>query len=397
MKYDFETLVRRDHAGSEKWEDMYRKNPNVGADVVPFSVADMEFMNAPEIIEGLKDYLDTHIMGYTGATDAYYESIINWMTHRHGFTPEKEWIVETAGVVPALHQMVQAFTEPGDSVLIMTPVYFPFRMAVEQNRRVIVETTLVNTDGLYTIDFEDFEEKTSKDEVKLLILCSPHNPIGRVWTKEELVRIADICLKNHVFIISDEIHFDLILPGFEHVSMGTLGDNYLYNCAICTAPSKTFNLAGFQTSNIMIPNAAYRNKLTGARGYFSLNILGYQACELAYQYGEAWLEELLQVLEVNKRLVEKFFAQKFPQIIVSPLEGTYLVWLDFRALHMSPKELESFMQQKAEWFLDEGYIFGTGGAGFERLNIACPTKVLEGALNRLEKALKELENDEKSR
>lgn len=389
MKYDFETLVRRKEAGSHKWDMMYQKNPKTGEDIVPFSVADMEFKNAPEIIEGLKEYLDTHIMGYTGATDSYYESVIDWMKERHGFTPKKEWVIETAGVVPAIYQMVQAFTEPGDAVIIMTPVYYPFAEAVLRNGRRLVETELKNTDGYYEIDFRDLEEKAASEEVKLLILCSPHNPVGRVWTKDELNQIADICLKNHVFIISDEIHFDLILPGYQHVSMATLGDNYLNNCAICTAPSKTFNLAGFQTSNIMIPNGVYRNKMTKARGYFSLNILGYQACELAYRKASGWLDELLLVLEKNKKMVDTFFEEKFPMFRVSPLQGTYLIWIDFRAMRLKPRELEKFMQEKAQLYFDEGYLFGKAGEGFERMNIACPTVVLEDALKRLEKALKE--------
>lgn len=389
MKYDFETLVRRKETGSHKWDMMYQKNPETGEDIVPFSVADMEFKNAPEIIEGLKEYLDTHIMGYTGATDSYYESVIDWMKERHGFTPKKEWFIETAGVVPAIYQMVQAFTEPGDAVMIMTPVYYPFAEAVLRNGRRLVETELKNTDGYYEIDFRDFEEKAASEEVKLLILCSPHNPVGRVWTKDELNQIADICVKNHVFIISDEIHFDLILPGYQHVSMATLGDNYLNNCAICTAPSKTFNLAGFQTSNIMIPNGVYRNKMTKARGYFSLNILGYQACELAYRKAGSWLDELLLVLEKNKKMVDTFFEEKFPMFRVSPLQGTYLVWIDFRPMGLKPRGLEKFMQEKAQLYFDEGYIFGKAGEGFERMNIACPTMVLEDALKRLEKALKE--------
>ena len=389
MKYDFETLVRRKEAGSHKWDMMYQKNPETAEDIVPFSVADMEFKNAPEIIEGLKQYLDTHIMGYTGATDSYYESVIDWMKERHGFTPKKEWVIETAGVVPAIYQMVQAFTEPGDAVMIMTPVYYPFAEAVLRNGRRLVETELKNTDGYYEIDFRDFEEKAASEEVKLLILCSPHNPVGRVWTKDELNQIADICLKNHVFIISDEIHFDLILPGYQHVSMATLGDNYLNNCAICTAPSKTFNLAGFQTYNIMIPNGVYRNKMTRARGYFSLNVLGYQACELAYRKAGGWLDELLLVLEKNKKMVDTFFEEKFPMFRVSPLQGTYLIWIDFRAMGLKSRELEKFMQEKAQLYFDEGYIFGKAGEGFERMNIACPTVVLEDALKRLEKALKE--------
>lgn len=389
MKYDFETLVSRKEAGSHKWNAMYKNNPQLEDDIVPFSVADMEFKNAPEIIEGLKEYLDTHIMGYTGATESYYESVLDWMQLRHGFRPKKEWIVETAGVVPAIYQMVQSFTEPEDGVMIMTPVYYPFSEAVVRSGRRLVETELKNNSGYYEIDFMDFEGKASRDDVKMLILCSPHNPIGRIWTREELTRIAQICIRHHVFIISDEIHADLILPGYEHVSMGTLGDNYLDNCAICTAPSKTFNLAGFQTSNILIPNGVCRNKLTKARGYFSLNILGYQACELAYRRAGEWLEELLLVLDKNKKMVDNFFEEKFPMFPVSPLQGTYLIWIDFRAMGLKPKELEKFMQEKASLYFDEGYLFGKAGEGFERMNIACPTAVLEAALKRLEKALKE--------
>ncbi len=388
MKYDFETLICRKDTGSAKWEMMYQKNPYADGEIVPFSVADMEFKNAPEIIEGLKEYLDTHIMGYTGATDSYYESVITWMEEHHHFTPKREWFVETAGVVPAIHGMVRAFTEPGDGVIVMTPVYYPFFEAVVHNGRQLVETELKNTDGYYEIDFLDFEEKASREEVKLLILCSPHNPIGRVWTRGELERIAQICVRHHVFVISDEIHSDLILPGYTHTSYGELSDNYLYHCAICTAPSKTFNLAGFQTSNILIPNAVYRNKMTAARGYFSLNILGYQACELAYKRAGEWLKELLIVLEKNKKIVDTFFEEKFPMFRVSPLQGTYLMWIDFRPMGFAPKELERFMQQEAKLYLDEGYLFGRAGEGFERWNIACPTRVLEDALKRLEKALK---------
>ncbi len=213
MHYDFETLVRRDQAGSFKWNDMKIKNPDVKDNVVPLSVADMEWKNPPEIIEGLKAYLDKSILGYTGATDAYYDSVIGWMEKRHDFSPKREWIVETAGVVPGLGQMVAAFTRPEDAVLIMTPVYYPFRMSVENNKRTLVTTELINTGDSYEIDFADFEEKAAREDVTLLILCSPHNPIGRIWTEEELTKIADICLRNGVFIISDEIHFDLILPG----------------------------------------------------------------------------------------------------------------------------------------------------------------------------------------
>lgn len=383
MHYDFETLVRRENAGSFKWNDMKKKNPDIKESVVPLSVADMEWKNPPEIIEGLKAYLDQTTLGYTGATDAYYDSVIGWMEKRHGFTPRKEWIVETAGVVPGLGQMVAAFTEPEDSVLIMTPVYYPFRMSVENNKRKLVTTELINTGVSYEIDFEDFEEKAAQEDVTLLILCSPHNPVGRIWTRGELIRIADICLRNGVFIISDEIHFDLILPGYDHVSMGTLEEKYVNNCVICTAPSKTFNLAGFQTSNHFIADEAMREKITAARGYHSLNLMGYKACEIAYTQCEAWLDELLLHLDANKKYIEKFVAANLPEVKVYDLQGTYLQWLDFNGLGMDYMELEKFMQMEAQLFLDEGYIFGAGGKGFERINIACPLWVLEEAMERL--------------
>ncbi len=387
MKYDFETLVKRKGVGSGKWEGMYKANPEVGEDVVPFSVADMELKNAPEIIKGLKEYLDHCILGYTDPTDAYYEAAIGWMERRHGFRPEKEWFIETAGVVPAIRQMVGAFTKPEDAVLITPPVYYPFKMSVEQNKRKLVESELVIKDGHYELDFEDFEKKAAQPDVTLFILCSPHNPVGRIWTEEELLRICEICYRNHVFIISDEIHFDLIMPGYRHVSMGTFEQKYLDNCAICTAPSKTFNLAGMQTSNILVPNAEYRSKLEGARGYFSLTAMGYKACELAYNRGEEWLEALLVHLDGNRKLAEDFMKEHLPQIHVFPLEGTYLQWWDCRSLGLEEEELEHFMKQEAELFLDEGYMFGEAGSGFERINLACPRDVLEKALKRFLAAL----------
>ena len=390
MKYDFETLVNRKNTGSHKWEGMYSQIPEAGEEVVPLSVADMELKNPPAIIEGLKSYLDNIVLGYTGETENYYKSVISWMERRHGFSPKKEWFVMTAGVVPAIKEMVGAFTKDGDSVLMLTPVYYPFYSSVEANGRTVLGSELILNGTEYTIDFEDFAEKAARPETTLCILSSPHNPIGRIWTKEELLKLCEICLENNVFIISDEIHFDLIMPGYEHVSMGTFEEKYLNNCAICTAPSKTFNLAGLQTSNIFIPNEEYRNKMTAARGYFSLNIFGYKACELAYDKCEEWLEELLAFLDENRKLVEKFVAENMPEVKVHRLQGTYLMWLDFRAWGMNEKELEDFMIHKAQAIFDEGYVFGEGGNGFERINIACPKCVLEATLERIYKAKKEL-------
>ena len=390
MKYDFETLVNRRDTGSLKWGGMYEQIPEAGDNVVPLSVADMELKNPPAIIEGLKDYLDNIILGYTGETENYYKSVISWMERRHGFSPKKEWFVMTAGVVPAIKEMVGAFTKDGDSVLMLTPVYYPFYSSVEANGRTVLGSELILNGTEYKIDFDDFAEKAARPETTLCILSSPHNPIGRIWTKEELLKLCEICLENNVFIISDEIHFDLIMPGFEHVSMGTFEEKYLNNCAICTAPSKTFNLAGLQTSNIFIPNEEYRNKMTSARGYFSLNIFGYKACELAYDKCEEWLDELLLFLDGNRKFVEEFVAENMPEVKVHRLQGTYLMWLDFRAWGMSKEEQEDFMVHKAEAIFDEGYVFGEGGIGFERINIACPKFVLEQTLERIVKAKKEL-------
>ena len=390
MKYDFETLVNRKGTGSSKWGWMYEALPNAGEDVVPLSVADMELKNPPAIIEGLKKYLDNIILGYTGETEHYYESVISWMERRHGFSPKKEWFIMTAGVVPGIKEMVGAFTKPEDSVLMLTPVYYPFYMTVEEQGRKVLGSELILKDNEYSIDFDDFAAKAARPETTLFILCSPHNPIGRVWTKEELLKLAEICYENNVFIISDEIHFDLIMPGFEHVSMGTFEEKYLNNCAICTAPSKTFNLAGLQTSNIFIPNEEYRNKITSARGYFSLNIFGYKACELAYDECEEWLDELLLFLDENRKLVEEFCAKNMPEVKVHRLQGTYLMWLDFRAWGMTKEEQEDFMVHKAQAIFDEGYVFGEGGVGFERINIACPKRILEATLERIYKAKKEL-------
>jgi len=383
MKYDFETLIPRYGVGSGKWDGMREEIPNLPEDIVPLSVADMEFKNAPEIMEGLKEYLDNSILGYTHGTDAYYRAVTGWMERRHGFSPEKDWFVEYAGVVPALLHMVGVFTKPGDHVMIMTPVYHQFRGAIEFNRCHTVECELVNTDGRYTIDFADFEEKAKRDEVKLLILCSPHNPVGRVWTEEEIRRIAEICLANHVFILSDEIHFDLIMPGYRHFSMMNLEEKYRNNCVVCTSPGKTFNLAGMQASNIFVPDPDRREAIRRTRGYFSLNALSYQATELAYDRCEEWVTEMLGYVNANKTFVTAFLREHLPFIKATEMEGTYLLWLDFRVLGLDKDVLEERMRKGAYIFADEGYIFGRGGEGFERLNLACPRRVLAAAMERL--------------
>lgn len=388
MYYDFETLINRSELGSSKWLGMIQKKPNVSKEIVPFSVADMEFKNAPEIIEGLKEYLDETILGYTSPTENYLDSVVNFMNRHHNWEIDKSWIVTAPGVVPALAHVIRGFTNPGDGVIIMTPVYYPFFACVTMNNRVIVENPLVDNEGHYEINFEDLELKASNAKNKILLFCSPHNPIGRVWTKDELEKVAAICLKYDVLIISDEIHFDLIMPGYEHTVMATLSDEVADKCIVCTAPSKTFNLAGMQTSNLVIKNENLRERMKNAMlevAFLSCGTLGYKACELAYTRCDLWLEELIMKINENKNIVEEFCKEHIPEIKVYPLEGTYLQWLDLRAFGLNNEELEKAMIEDCELFFDEGYIFGEAGTGFERINIACPTDVLLEGLRRLAK------------
>lgn len=388
MYYDFETLVNRGELGSSKWLGMKDKKPDVSKSIVPFSVADMEFKNAPEIMEGLKNYLDETILGYTSPTEGYLDSVVNFMNRHHGWNIDKSWIVTAPGVVPALAHAVRGFTDPGDGVIIMTPVYYPFFACVTMNNRKIVENPLIDNEGHYEINFDDLEEKASDPKNRILLFCSPHNPIGRVWSKEELERVAAICLKHNVLIISDEIHFDLIMPGYRHTVMSTLSEEIADHCIVCTAPSKTFNLAGMQTSNLVIKNKLLRDQMKKSMlevAFLNCGTLGYKACEIAYNQCDEWLEQLISKVNENKNIVEEFCKREIPEIKVYPLEGTYLQWLDLRAFGLSKEQLEKEMIEECELFFDEGYIFGDAGVGFERINIACPTDVLLQGLNRLAK------------
>ncbi|MDD3361422.1 MAG: pyridoxal phosphate-dependent aminotransferase [Hespellia sp.] len=389
--YDFETLVDRHAMNSNKWANMYRVNPDVPKGIVPFSIADMEFKNAPEIMEGLREFLDTAILGYAAAGEDFLGAVCDWMQNRHDWHIEKEWIAVSIGVVPALSNIVAAFSEPGDGVLLMTPVYFPFSESIERNERKVVKSPLIIQDGKYVIDFDDFEAKAKDPKNKILLFCSPHNPVGRVWTKEELREVARICLENDVLIVSDEIHFDLIMPGYKHTVMATLSPKITDHCITCTSASKTFNLAGMQASSIIIPNEELRKKFVTQMeraGHFGLSILGYKSCQLAYTRGEPWLEELINILQDNATFVEEYMKKFIPEIKVFPLEGTYLQWWDCRELGFDYKELSHIMTHEAYIFMDEGFMFGEEGEGFERMDLACPQYVIADALDRLRCALK---------
>lgn len=391
MNYDFETVVRRYGTGSGKWDEMRSVKPEVKDDVIPFSVADMELKTPPEIVEGLKRFLDQSILGYAQPTDRFKEAVCGWMKQRHHWTIEKDWIVSTHGVVDAFFLAIKAFTKEKDGVMLMTPVYYPMNRGIEVNKRTLVETKLINTGTRYEIDFEDFERKASDPGTKMLILCSPHNPTGRVWTQEELKRIGNICIENHVLIVSDEIHFDLVMPGYHHTVFASLSQEFADNTITCTAPSKTFNLAGLQTSNIIISNPRLRERyleeIQTAAGSVRCNILGYEACRIAYEECEDWLEQVIALVDLNRQIVRDYLKEYLPCVKMMDMEGTYLAWIDFNPLGLSYQELERIMRQDAELFFDEGYIFGEAGKGFERWNLACPTDYVRAGLERMRKAL----------
>ncbi len=385
MKYDFTSIPDRRGYGSNKWEAM----PGASPEKVPLSVADMEFNTAPPIKEALKNLVDNAILGYTHPTDGYYEAVLGWMKRRHNFDVKKEWIIQTPGVVDALGLLIEVATKPCEGVIILTPVYYPFDMAVLAKDRKIVYSSLINNNGHYEIDYADLEEKAKDKNNTALLFCNPHNPVGRVWTKEELKRVVDICFDNGVYIIDDEIHNDLIMPGFEHTVMSTVSEKALNICAVCTAPSKTFNLAGVQCSNIIIPDEKMRLKASACallNMQMGLNIFAYTACTAAYNECEDWLEELITVIDGNAKYVEGFFKENFPEIKVIPLEGTYLQWWDLRETGLNHREQRQ-MLEKADLYLDNGELFGKAGRGFQRINLACCRETLERSMERFKNAL----------
>lgn len=395
MKYDFETVHKRFNMGSSKWNDLAKYGVKETEDIIPFSVADMEFVTAPEIVGAIKRELDTSIMGYANPTSEYFDTVCKWMKTRHNWDAKPEWIVNTHGIVDAFFEAVRAFTNEGDGVILMTPVYYPMYMAVNSLNRRLVENPLINKANKgkrYEIDFDDLEKKAADPDTKMLILCSPHNPVGRVWSRKTLEHISSICLKNNVLVVSDEIHFDLILPGHTHTVYASVSDEAANNCLVLTAPSKTFNIAGLQTSNIFIPNQELREKYLASLQTHSpnpkCNIMGYRASEAAYKHCSEWLNECLSVIDKNRKVITDFMSREFPNVNVYDLEGTYLLWLDFNSFGIDYKELERINREEARLFFDEGYIFGRQGEGYERWNIACPTRYVNEALERMKSVYK---------
>jgi len=389
LKYDFDKITERRDTDSIKYDFTKKRGKPEG--VIPLWVADMDFKTPPCVIDALIEKSRHGIFGYSETRQDYFEALRNWFSRQFGWNIQPEWLVKTPGVVFAICTAIRAFTGEGDAVLIQQPVYYPFSESVLANNRKLVVNQLAYSQGRYTIDFSDFEDKIIKNDVKLFILCSPHNPVGRVWTREELTILGELCLKHGVIVISDEIHADFTYPGHSHLVFSDIKPEFSDITITCTAPTKTFNLAGLHISNIFIPNREMRRKFRAELircGYSQSNIMGITACRAAYEGGSEWLTELKEYLSGNLDFVRSFLKQRLPQIRLVEPEGTYLVWLDFSALGLDDRELDDLIVNKAGLWLDAGTMFGAGGEGFQRINIACPRSVLEKAFNQLEQAIK---------
>jgi cystathionine beta-lyase len=403
MQYDFDEEVNRQDTNSVKWEFFQEGGNAIHLEhtqrffgenrVLPMWVADMDFLSPKPVVDALTARAQHGIYGYSAPTQAFYQSVVRWMRRRHNWEITPEWICVSPGVVPALNMLVQAFVPPGDKVLIQPPVYYPFYGAIENNQAVPALNPLVYEAGRYRMDLEDLEAKCRDPKVRMAILCSPHNPVGRVWTGEELLKFGEICLDHDVLVVSDEIHGDLIYKDYIFTPFAKVKETFIQNSVICTSPSKTFNLAGLQTSCIIIPNENLRSsfvKIIQRNGLFGISTFSVVAVQAAYEHGEEWLIQLLDYLEWNLIYLENYIAKQIPQITVIPPEGTFLVWLDCRRLQLDKWQLKQFMLEEAKVCLDEGYIFGAEGEGFERINIACPRAVLVEALDRLKHAVGKL-------
>ncbi len=387
---DFDTVPDRRGTKCLKYDfAVQRGRP---ADVLPLWVADMDFKISSYIEDALAKQVQHGIYGYTETDDAYFAAVQRWISTRHGWQVQPEWLLKTPGVVFAIALAVKACTQPGDAVLIQQPVYYPFSEVILDNGRRLVSNDLVLNEaaGKYEIDFADFEKKIVENGVKLFLLCSPHNPVGRVWTKEELVRLGHICQKHGVTVFSDEIHADFVWKG-KHQMFAAADPAFAQFSITATSPSKTFNIAGLQTSNIFIPNETLREKLRhalNASGYSQLNAAGIIAAEAAYRDGGVWYDAVKEYLQKNIAYMKHFLESRLPQLKMIEPEGTYLVWVDCRALGLSAEELDELILHKAKLWLDSGAIFGTTGQGFQRFNIACPRATLTKALEQLEQAVK---------
>lgn len=388
---DFDSVIERRNTRSLKYD--FAAERGMPEDILPMWVADMDFKTSSYIEDALAERVREGVFGYSEVKTPYFETVRDWMVRRHGWQPQEAWLVKTPGVVTALAMAVKAYMEPGDAVLIQLPVYYPFAEVIEDNgRRVVSNTIYRGEDNRYHMDFVDFEQKIVQNEVKLFLLCNPHNPVGRVWTKEELIRLGDLCVKHGVTVVSDEIHEDFVFQGKHQVFAG-LKKEYEERCIVCTSPSKTFNLATMVLSNIFIPNRDLRKrfrKQLDAAGISQLGVMGLIACETAYSKGEEWYLAMHAYVRDNIAYVKNYVEQNLPGVRMTEHEGTYLVWLDFSGTGLSETELEDLIVNRAKLWLDGGTMFGECGKGFQRINVACPRSILKEAMRRLEGALKEI-------
>ncbi|MBD5543360.1 MAG: pyridoxal phosphate-dependent aminotransferase [Lachnospiraceae bacterium] len=385
----FDKLIERKDTDCLKYDFAARRGMPEG--VLPLWVADMDFMTSKKILDAVEARVRHGIFGYTESREKYFDAVAGWMERRHGWEVQRNWLVKTPGVVFALAMAVKAYSRIGDAVLIQQPVYYPFTEVIEDNdRRVVSNDLVLLEDGKYHIDLEDFERKIVENRIPLFLLCSPHNPVGRVWTKEELIGMGDICQKHNVVVVSDEIHEDFVFGDRKHLVFANLKKEFADLSITCTSPAKTFNLAGLQVSNIFIPNGKLRGqfrKQVAAAGYSQLNAIGLTACEAAYCYGDEWYEAMMEYIAGNIDFMREYIQAELPMLKLIEPEGTYLIWVDFRELGLSEAELEKLIVKKANLWLDSGAIFGKTGAGFERFNVACPRSILKQAMEQLKTAI----------
>lgn len=390
MKYHFDELINRKNTGCVKWDKTF---PDSDKEILPLWVADMDFPCADAIQNALRNKVNEQIYGYnTGFTPAYRKAVCGWFSKRFDWKIEPDTIFYAGGVVPAIAYLLEIMSEEGDGIIISTPVYYPFRKKIEATKRVVVENPLINDHGLYRIDFDDLEEKMARKDVKGMILCSPHNPVGRIWTKEELLQIVSIVKKYDKWIISDEIHCDLVQKDYKQLPLLKLAPEEKDRIVVCTAPSKSFNLAGLQNSNIMIYNKEWQKKwisyvierlsLSGPNSFaIAATIAAYTETD-----SEEWLQDVNAYVDENDVFATNYIQKHLPEAIVSPRQGTYLLWVDVRAYCENEKDLEAKMIKEG-LMLDEGYLFGEAGKGFERINLACPRSIVEACVKRLCEAL----------
>ncbi len=390
MSFNFNKIIDRTNNFSAKWSEM---NKNFGSnDLLPMWVADMDFLTAPCIMEALKDRLEQGIFGYTTRPSSYNESIVNWLDNRFSWKIKKEWLMFSPAVITSISLLIQNLTQKNDKIMIQEPVYSPFHNIVELNERDLVISPLIKLDdGSYIMDYEDIEAKIK--DVKIFILCNPHNPVGRVWTREELTRLGQICLKHNVIVISDEIHSDIILKNHKHIPFASISKEFCKNTITCMAPTKTFNLAGLQSSFLVMSNPYYYEVMDRAFSTLDIkrnNAFSLVATEAAYNYGEDWLDELIKYIEDNVDFAIEYIKTHMPKLKVKKPEGTYLLWVDFNSLNVDEKDLKDALINKGKVALNSGSSFGIGGDGYYRINLACPRAMVLEALKRIEFAINSL-------